>query len=165
MRKLVLMVLIGLAPAGCTADDGERQLSEGGGGRTASPSVVAAPSGRPPGGNQVEHPPPAWVESSEGSFWLAYDSSCWETACVDYVDPGERDDVPTIKAHRGDLVTFHLRIQPKKLVLYGEREGSRVRLEPKSDAAWRVTQGGFLRLDAEVPGRGGAAYIFNIVLN
>ncbi len=73
--------------------------------------------------------------------------------------------MPRIEAHRGDTVRFHLRIEPKRLALYEEQEGGRVRLELKSDATWRVTQAGFLTLVAEVPGRGKAAYTFEIVMN
>lgn len=57
--------------------------------------ALAAPPGPPPKPAGVPGaPPPAWIDSGTAEKWLAYSTYCWKVACVDYVSPEMRRDLP-----------------------------------------------------------------------
>src|SRR6266576_1770898 len=51
-------------------------------------------------------PPPAWVETPQHSRWLSYSRYCWSRptgtgACVDFLPPRSRTDLPILSANAG----------------------------------------------------------------
>lgn len=124
-----------------------------------SPST-AQPAPPPPQVEGVsEAPPPAWIETSRGGRWLAYSTFCWTTACVDFVPPSMRDDLPRVVVRRGEVVRFHLGFEPRSLSV---RVGSRLfRLRPARTSSWRAVSGGLLLLEAE-HARGDASYVARV---
>lgn len=86
-------------------------------GLAAGPAVAFPP---PPGPDRPEiAPPPAWIETERGAFWLAYSSFCWSTRtggiCADYIDPHMRKDLPVLRVRRGETVRVHLEVVPWEL--------------------------------------------------
>ena len=131
------------------------------GGVEASP-----PSERPPvrGGG----PPPAWVESEAGSFWLAYSTYCWDRLCADYVLPrcGETR-VPVVRVGVGETLRFQLGFEASEVVLnVGPPDGGwssdsvrQFRLDP-GDRTWTVEGGdSLISLFARARGGGDASYV------
>jgi len=103
-------------------------------------SAVAAPPGKPPQPAGVPSaPPPAWIEAGATEKWLAYSSYCWKIACVDYVSPQMRKDLPVVRIRRGEPVTFHLGFVPSQLsVSQGQKTRS---LPPRKVVSWRPAAG------------------------
>ena len=102
--------------------------------------AVAAPPGAPPKPAGVPGaPPPAWIEAGTAEKWLAYSTYCWKVACVDYISPEMRKDLPVLKIRRGQPVTVHLGFVPSELsVSQGDRTR---RLVPRRTATWRPVAG------------------------
>ena len=92
-------------------------------------AAVAAPPGKPPKPAGVPGaPPPAWIDAGAAEKWLAYSSYCWKVACVDYVSPEMRKDLPVLTIRRGQPVTLHLGFVPSQLsVSQGKKTRSLVR--------------------------------------
>lgn len=84
-------------------------------------------------------PPPAWIEAGAVEKWLAYSSYCWKTACVDFVPPSMRKDIPVLTVRRGRLVKLHLRFEPA--VLSVSQGAKTTRLASARVAAWRPAAG------------------------
>jgi hypothetical protein len=103
-------------------------------------SAVAAPPGKPPKPAGVPSaPPPAWIEAGTKEKWLAYSSYCWKVACVDYVSPEMRKDLPVLTVRRGQSVTVHLGFVPSQLSV---SQGDKTRpLAPRRTATWRPAAG------------------------
>lgn len=103
--------------------------------------AAAKPNQPPPKAPDVRSPPPpAWIETKRGDFWLAFSDFCWFTACVDFRQPSERTDIPRLVVGRGETVRFHLGFSPSRLSIeLGRRTFA---LEPKRDAAWHVRAAG-----------------------
>jgi hypothetical protein len=63
-------------------------------------------------------PPPAWIETQAGSYWLGHSSWCWEHAangnrrinvCADMVAPKcSQESVPNISVAKDETVRAHL---------------------------------------------------------
>jgi hypothetical protein len=102
--------------------------------------AVAAPPGAPPKPAGVPGaPPPAWIEAGTAEKWLAYSTNCWKVACVDYISPEMRKDLPALRIRRGQAVTVHLGFVPSRLsVSQGDRTR---RLVPRRTATWRPGAG------------------------
>lgn len=110
----------------------------------------AAPKPPPPRVIDVRNPPPpAWIETGRGDYWLAFHDFCWFTACADYKPPGERKDLPRIAVKRGETVRFHLRFTPTRIRL--EVGALTFRLKPQRVASWRVRGGGIAILEVSAP--------------
>src|SRR6266849_6917428 len=78
------------------------------------PAALAWP-GRPGVPPPKGAPPPAWIETSAKSAWLAYGSYCWKTACVDMIPPQSRPDLPAFGVKRGGTVRVHLGFTAKSV--------------------------------------------------
>ena len=96
----------------------------------------------------MEGPPPAWVETRRGAFWLAYASYCWRTACADSAGPscGEAP-VPTLVVDRGEEIRFRLPFAPRtvELSLFPARAVSvpkSIPLPAEREPTWRVSEAG-----------------------
>jgi hypothetical protein len=102
--------------------------------------AVAAPPGAPPKPAGVPGaPPPAWIEAGATEKWLAYSTYCWKVACVDYISPEMRKDLPVLRIRRGQPVTVHLGFVPSQLSV---SQGVRTRrLVPRRTATWRPVAG------------------------
>jgi hypothetical protein len=123
-------------------------------------SAVAAPPGKPPKPAGVPGaPPPAWIEAGTKEKWLAYSSYCWKIACVDYVSPETRKDVPVLTIRRGEPVTLHLGFVPSQLTV-GQGEKTR-RLAPRRTVTWRP-DGGVASIFAVRKAGGDASYAVRI---
>jgi hypothetical protein len=106
-------------------------------------------------------PPPAWVELGPRSRWLAYSSYCWrkgtKAACVDFIPPQSRPDVPTIAVRRGTRLRFRLGFRPTsvKLLLLGPGPRRTWSLAAARSTSWRAVRAGVFQLNAK--GTGGSA--------
>jgi len=110
-------------------------------------------------------PPPAWLETPAGSFWLGYSSYCWGSECADFIAPSCDDPkhTPKVTVRRGDTVTAHLGFEPTELALTfldGTSRSSRERqkLEPTPTPSWQLEQDGAFSLFARAEGRD-ASYV------
>jgi hypothetical protein len=138
----------------------------------AAPVPTAPDTGRPtspkPRPPRADGPPPAWLETEGGSFWLGYASYCWGTSCVDFSPSCALEDTPKIPVCRGELVTAHLAFEPTEVGLSFPSEkgqpasaGSQ-KLRRSRTPAWRAEREGafFLLTRAK---RGDAGYMACIV--
>jgi hypothetical protein len=120
------------------------------------------PKADPPQLHQ-DGPPPAWIETSSRSAWLAYGSYCWTTLCVDMIPPAMRKDIPTVSVRRDALVRVHLAFRPSKaqvLVIHGDRTNT-YKLRAARVLTWRPRRAGVVLIDAR--GReGSAAYLLRL---
>jgi hypothetical protein len=122
--------------------------------------AFAAPPGKPPKPAGVPGvPPPAWIEAGTTEKWLAYSTYCWKVACVDYVSPEMRKDLPVLRIRRGQAVTVHLRFVPSQLSA-NQGESTR-RLVPRETATWRPV-GGVASIFAVRKAGGDASYAVRI---
>ena len=103
-------------------------------------SAVAAPPGKPPKPAGVPGaPPPAWIDAGAVEKWLAYSSYCWKIACVDYISPEMRKDLPVLTIRRGRSVTLHLGFVPSQLSV---SQGAKTRSLPaRKTVTWRPAAG------------------------
>jgi len=91
-------------------------------------------------------PPPAWIETAEGSRRLAFSSYCWRFGdtglCADYVQRscGKKGHPPIVRVVEGEAVRFHLGYEPSEVSV--NMEGIDASREPE----WRVTHDGALAL-------------------
>lgn len=100
-------------------------------------------------------PPPAFVESSTGSYWLRLSNYCLPSICADFAHPSERDDLPVIVILPGEAVRFHLDLDPAELMVeIVADDGSisrRVELPAEPSSDWRPAEDGafllFVKLD------------------
>jgi hypothetical protein len=132
-------------------------------------SHVAAgqPSDPPPKVAGVANPPPpAWVDLGSRDRWLAYSSFCWTTACVDFIPPARRPDLPVLSSTHGSRLRFHLGFLPRSTSLaLVDANGTRRRwlLARARTPAWRAVTTGVLILEAR-SARGSASYAFRLRL-
>ncbi len=118
----------------------------------AIPAAFATP---PPGPRpQVtgvkDSPPPAWIETSTGSRWLAFSSYCWKSTCADFIPrrcPSK--GTPTLRLRRGETVRFHLQFRPKSVEVTVGRRRPTV-LPARRVTSWRVAREGPLSLFVRV---------------
>jgi hypothetical protein len=108
-----------------------------------------------------EGPPPAWVETERGSFWLAYSTFCWDPGgCGDYLAPRCEDErsAPPITVRPDEEVRFHLGFAPAEVVLrHFPRDDVTVPLAKTRGPSWRVEQpGAWLLFALAAPGQGGS---------
>ena len=97
-------------------------------------------------------PPPAWIESSSRSTWLAYSGYCWKTACADYLPPASRPDLPTISIVRGTAVRLHFGFRPSKVTItaLGARTSTR-NFVPAQIVTWSPRTAGIFTLSLRSP--------------
>jgi hypothetical protein len=138
-----------------------------------SPAATAQ-AGRPPtpppkvSGARTA-PPPAWVEIGSRSRWLAYSSYCWgkgtRAACVDFIPPQSRPDVPVIATERGTRLRFRLGFRPTsvKLLLLGPGPRKTWSLVASASTSWRAVRAGVFLLDAK-GASGSAGYALRLRL-
>jgi hypothetical protein len=132
-----LLIVAVLLAAGC-----------GGSGSTGPPSPGAGPREAPPRVPGVRSaPPPAWISTRGGSYWLAFGGYCWSTTCVDPRPAEQRTDIPEIELRRDELVRFHLRFEPSEVTLRVDAEEYPLAAQQAPD--WRVEgRGGLSQLTA-----------------
>jgi hypothetical protein len=138
---------------------------------TAVAGAAAEPKPPPPTVGKIA-PPPAWVATPRGDFWLAYGSYCWSATnpdgtgagvCADMIAPEQRRDLPRLVIRRGRMVRFHLGFDPTDLTLTVGRRT--YRLQPARVAKWRVRgRSGVVTLFARPVGGGDASYHARFVI-
>ena len=148
MRIALGCLAAALALAGCGGDGGTARGDR----PPADTGAPAQPEGAPPE-LDIAGPPPAWVETRRGAFWLAYASFCWEAACADYVAECDPRRVPTLDVSRGDELRFHLDFEPSRvsLAFYDppiDQGPDTVRLETRRDPGWTVDRAGIVWVTA-----------------
>ena len=126
--------------------------------RTAAPQVAGTKT----------VPPPAWAETPQHSSWLSYSSYCWsgpagKAACVDFLPPQSRTDLPTVSAPAGSRLRFHLRFAISKLSVSDGDKGIQ-RLKPSRVASWLPLRSGIVTLSARSASGQEASYLFRLVL-
>jgi hypothetical protein len=123
-------------------------------------SAAERPSGPPPPTVGGYVPPPAWVETERGSFWLSHSGFCWGNRCVKMAGRLGPGALPPVLVRKGDVVRFHLGFRARRVLLsVGRRDA--VRLRPGRTTSWRVEQGGVVSLYAYAA-RGGSAGYFAV---
>jgi hypothetical protein len=134
----------------------------------ASSALPKAP--RPNIAGVPDGPPPAWLETERGSFWLGYSSYCWGRACVDFIPPACNDPkhTPRIVLRRGEHVTAHLPFTPTELGLAlmrprGSSATKQRKLRLSSEPSWVIRQPGPFSLFARAK-PGDASYVACVVL-
>lgn len=159
MKPTLLAPLIALAlSAGC---GGQAET-----GQSPPPSpppdaaAVVRPDGPPPK-LEMAGPPPAWVETAGGSYWLAYSSYCWGSVCADYVTPEcGSPHASEVRVSRGEAITFHLDFDPRtvgfRYVDGSEGEPTPMTAERESD--WEVKRSGAALLWTTAKGGRDASY-------
>jgi hypothetical protein len=147
VRAAAAIALACVALTACGGDDGNGE--------------AAPPSGPRPSGPGANGPPPAWLETEGGSFWLGYSTFCWGGTCADYVAPScDSEHVPKIAVRRGERVTAHLGFEPREVSLTffpggesgGQPSGGR-------NPSWRVERAGAFALFAAPKEGGDASYV------
>jgi hypothetical protein len=110
-------------------------------------------------GAGLDGPPPAWLETDHGSFWLGFSSFCWKSGCADYVAPSCDDarHVPRIIVDRNEFVTAHFGFEPRE-VSFSYVSGPGARLPPSEEPVLRVEFEGAVVLFAAANGGGDASY-------
>lgn len=151
MFRAALLVLVLAALAGCGSEE---------------PSVTRtqrAPAG-PPSATRPElptptGPPPAWLETERGSFWLGYSTFCWGGTCADYIAPSCDDErhVPRIVVREGEGVTAHLGFEPREVTLTLFPANDQKRLEVSRNPSWQADRDGAFSLFTSPEDRGGDA--------
>ena len=155
MRAVTSLAIVALLAASCGSED-----------RSASPPVVtkppAAPSpSTPPPDLEIAGPPPAWIETAGGDFWLAYATYCWKTGCADYVAPSCGDGrTPTVVVEGGEVVRFHLGFEPEQVSLRffaGAKDTPEIPLAAAREPTWKVDRAGAFWIGARAAsGEGGS---------
>jgi hypothetical protein len=122
--------------------------------------AAAKPPGPPPKiADTSSAPPPAWIEAGAVQKWLAYSSYCWKVACVDFVSPSQRKDIPVLTVRRGQPVKIHLGFVPSQLsVSQGVKT---TRLAPAAVVGWRP-RAGLAMFFARPKFGGDASYLIRI---
>ena len=122
---------------------------------------AAAPRDPPPKLSTGDGPPPAWLETGRGSFWLGHSTFCWGGTCADYVAPScDSERVPTIAVRPGEHVTAHLGFEPREVSLtLFPGASSEGRLPGGRDPRWRVEREGPFSLFAVAKEGGDASYV------
>lgn len=126
--------------------------------RTATPQVAGTKTA----------PPPAWVETPRHSSWLAYSSYCWSrpagsAACVDFVPPRSRTDLPVVAARAGSPLRFHLQFAISKLTAsYPDKSSQSLR--PSRVASWLPLRSGIVTLSARSASGQAATYLLRLTL-
>jgi hypothetical protein len=130
----------------------------------------AVPDGPPPkvsGATVV--PPPAWFSVGARERWFAYSSYCWTgrtgaAACVDFLPPTRRLDLPRVRAAVGQRLVTHLAFLPTKLSLslLGKTGVVRTWTLPRARlVSWRIARLGLILIEAK-SSRGSASYLVEL---
>ena len=162
MRPLALIAAVVIA-AGCGAADANDDVRVSDSGRIERRAAAQPPEGaRPRFGSSEQAPPPAWVETARGSFWLGYSSFCWDGTCADFVAPdcGDAPHVPEIEVRSGELIRFHLGFTPRtvSVATFGG-ETAQDPLPPERDPVWRAREGAFAVFAVPKERGGDASYV------
>jgi hypothetical protein len=130
----------------------------------------AVPDGPPPKvrGATVA-PPPAWFSLGAREVWFAYSSYCWTgrggaAACVDFLPPARRLDLPRVRAAVRQRLVIHLAFVPTKLSLSVLGSGGVVRtwtLPRARLATWRIARVGIILVETK-SSRGSAGYLVRL---
>lgn len=147
MRALLIVPICALVVAGC-------------GGRTEEAAPEPGPPAEPPPRQPDGGPPPAWVETPEGSFWLGYSTYCWASTCADYVEP-TCEDAPEVRARVGEhvRVTFGFEARSARLTYFPGGAG-----QPLDELEWIVESGGAFAVSGAAA-EGDASYVGCLVVS
>lgn len=170
MRPLILIgVAVLVTACGETVSGQDTAIGPAASPPASKPGPPTTP--KPPLAGLSDGPPPAWLETEGGSFWLGYSSYCWGTLCADFIPPSCEDakHTPKITLARGEIVTAQLAFEPTELGLsYLAEEGAptaedQKEFVPSSTPSWRVERDGSFSLFARGKA-GGATYVACVVL-
>ena len=123
----------------------------------------AAPSLPPPNvAGTTAEPPPAWFGLGGVERWFAYGSFCWTTACVDFLPPARRTDLPKLPARPGQTLAIHFTFVPKSVRVRVLATGNAYPLVAARDTHWRIRGAGVVVVDVR-GARGSASYLARLV--
>lgn len=126
-------------------------------------AASAAPGTPPPNvAGTTAEPPPAWFGVGGVERWFAYGSFCWTTACVDFLPPARRTDLPKLAARPGQTLAIHLRFVPKSVRVRVLATGNAYPLVAAGDTRWRVRGSGVIVVEVRAA-RGSASYLARVV--
>jgi hypothetical protein len=114
-------------------------------------------------------PPPAWFSLGAREAWFAYSSYCWTgsngaAACVDFLPPARRRDLPRARTAVGQQLVIHLRFVPTKITvsLIGKTGVVRTWTLPRARLTrWRIARLGLILVEAK-SSRGSAGYLVEL---
>jgi hypothetical protein len=127
-------------------------------------AASAKPPGPPPPVGSLGGSPPAWAQSGKRAVWLARGSYCWGHACVDYLPPQKRTDIPTLFVSRGGVVGVHLAFRPASLLVLAISRPGSTALPHVRDTYWSPRRSGLFMFVAAAA-LGDAAYLVRIILS
>lgn len=154
MVRFGLLVAVLALVAACGSEEPSATRTER---VAAGPPTAARPELPTPSG-----PPPAWLETERGSFWLGYSTFCWGGTCADYIAPSCDDErhVPKIVVRRGEQVTAHLGFEPREVTLTSFPAHDQQPLDASREPSWRAEREGAFSLFTGPEDRSGdASYV------
>jgi hypothetical protein len=126
-------------------------------------AAPAKPSTPPPNvAGTTGEPPPAWFSLGGREGWLAYSSFCWTSACVDFLPPARRPDLPKIVARAGQVLRIHVGFTPSSVSVRSLALARSYALIASRDTSWRVRGSGVILVQAR-GAKGSASYVARIV--
>lgn len=128
------------------------------------PASASAKPGTPPPNvaGTTSEPPPAWYSVGAPSWWLAYGSFCWTTACVDFLPPARRTDLPRVKARVGQNLGIHLGFDPRSVRVRVLATSASYPLVARRNTVWRIRASGLIVIETR-GAKGTASYLARIV--
>lgn len=148
---LALVLLAGCGSEESTPADQPADTAPPAGEPETQADETAGPPGEPPA-TEEGGPPPAWIETSSGSAWMAYGSYCWTNVCVDVLHfTCDDTSVPSLEVRPGDPIRFHLAFAPDEADLTLGAPSSRpevVSVTPARVIEWQGEYDGHLLLFA-----------------
>ena len=128
----------------------------------AAAAAEAKPPTPPPNvAGTTSEPPPAWFDGSARPGWFAYSSFCWTTACVSFIPPARRTDLPRVSARVGETLAIHLGFVPKSVLVRVLETNRSYALVARRDTAWRVRARGLIQVETRAA-KGSASYLARI---
>jgi hypothetical protein len=96
-------------------------------------------------------------------LWLAFSSFCWKTACVDYLPPQSRTDLPLVRVRRGEPVRVHFAFNPNEVhaTTFVGTTLKHVALRPGRVVSWAPLRGGVVSFDVRAA-PGSASYLVRL---
>ncbi|MBA2535833.1 MAG: hypothetical protein H0V20_00170 [Actinobacteria bacterium] len=125
-------------------------------------AAKAKPGTPPPNvAGTTSEPPAAWFQANGRAAWFAYSSFCWTTACVDFLPPARRTDLPRASLSPGQVLSIHLGFIPRSILARNLTTKASYPLVALRDTAWRVRGSGIVLIEARAA-KGSASYLVRI---
>lgn len=130
---------------------------------SARAGAAAVPPRDPPVTKGVAGPPAAWIETAAGRSWLAFSTFCWKTACVDYLPPRSRTDLPLVRVKSATTAVIHFAFAARQVdaTTFVGTTLKHEKLPPGRSVAWRPRWSGVVSFGVRGPA-GSASYVLRV---